>query len=143
MTYLGRDAILGAPDVEYEDVPVPQWGGTVRVRGMTALERDKYESMMVHIKEDGAKGNRRQRRQKSSRVYERTGAQIRATACAWCIVDENGRRVFSAADVEVLGSKSARALENVFDVIVRLSGLDEDDEQESMVEDPLGDSPSA
>ena len=28
---LNRDAILGAQDIPTEDIPVPEWGGSVRI----------------------------------------------------------------------------------------------------------------
>lgn len=33
--YLTADAILAAPDVAEEDVEVPEWGGSVRVKGLS------------------------------------------------------------------------------------------------------------
>jgi hypothetical protein len=43
-SYLTRDAILQAPDLQGEDVAVPEWGGTVRVRGLSGAQRDAYEA---------------------------------------------------------------------------------------------------
>ena len=74
MTYLTRDAILGARDTVYEDVEA--WGGTVRVRCMTALERDRYDQAMIQIQQPE---NRAERRAKGIGIkYNRE--QIRATA---------------------------------------------------------------
>ena len=42
MTYLSRDAILQREDIKTEDVEVPEWGGTVRVRGMSGVQRDAF-----------------------------------------------------------------------------------------------------
>lgn len=39
--YLSADAILSAPDITEEDVPVPEWGGKVRVRALTRGEVHK------------------------------------------------------------------------------------------------------
>jgi len=38
--YLSLDQILDAQDVLYDDVEVPEWGGSVRVRGLTAEEKN-------------------------------------------------------------------------------------------------------
>ena len=40
MTLLSKSAILCANDLQTEDVDVPEWGGTVRVRSFTGRERD-------------------------------------------------------------------------------------------------------
>jgi hypothetical protein len=52
---------------------------------------------------------------------------VRARLVSLSTVDENGERLFSDADVVALGGKSAAALERVFTVAMRLSGLTPDD----------------
>ena len=47
MTYLSRDTILQREDIKTEDVEVPEWGGTVRVRGMSGVERDAFEAGLI------------------------------------------------------------------------------------------------
>ena len=37
---LSKDQILGAVDFSFVEVEVPEWGGTVRIRGLSAAERD-------------------------------------------------------------------------------------------------------
>src|SRR5262249_54462608 len=44
---LSKDDILKAADNEPEEVDVPEWGGTVLVRGMTGRERDAFEVSML------------------------------------------------------------------------------------------------
>ena len=38
---LNREQILAANDVKTRIVDVPEWGGSVIVRGLTSLERDR------------------------------------------------------------------------------------------------------
>jgi hypothetical protein len=116
-TYLSAEQILSADDLAYEDVPVPEWGGTVRVREMPGTERDKFESQFVG--KDGA----------SVRAEGLEGFRARLAAAS--IVDENGRQLFrSPAEVKRLGEKSARALQRVCDTAMRLSKMSEDDVKE-------------
>lgn len=115
MAYLTRDAILSAQDLVTEDVAVPEWGGTVRVRGLTGTERDEIEASMVE--------------QRGRKVHMNM-ANLRARLCAMSIVDEDGRRLFATVDVKVLGEKSAAALDRVFSVAQRLSGFSKDDIEE-------------
>ena len=42
---LSRDDILKAADNEPEEVDVPEWGGSVLVRGMTGLDRAAAEEL--------------------------------------------------------------------------------------------------
>ncbi|MGW3711402.1 hypothetical protein ACWDN6_14800 [Streptomyces albogriseolus] len=116
-TYLSAEQILGADDLAFEDVEVPEWGGTVRVREMPGTERDKFESQFVG--KDGA----------SVRAEGLEG--FRARLAAATIVDENGRQLFrSPAETKRLGEKSARALQRVCDAAMRLSAMSEDDVKE-------------
>lgn len=112
MAYLTRDAILEAVDIPHETVSVPEWGGEVIVRGLTGAQRDRFESSMI-------RGEGRNQRV----VLD----NMRARLCALTIVDENGKRLFSDSDVKALGQKSAVALNRVFAVAMRLSGLTPED----------------
>ncbi|AVH57889.1 MULTISPECIES: hypothetical protein [Streptomyces] len=117
VTYLSAEQILGADDLKYEDVEVPEWGGTVRVREMPGTERDKFEAQFVG--KDGA----------SVRAEGLEG--FRARLAAATIVDAEGKQLFrSAAEVKRLGEKSAAALQRVCDVATRLSRMSEDDVQD-------------
>jgi hypothetical protein len=116
-TILGREAILAAPDIKTEQVAVPEWGGTVLVRGMTGAERDEYEATLVVGKGKNRDVNMR---------------NARAKLVVRCLVDADGKRLFGDADVAALGKKSATALERVFDVARRLSGMSDEDLEELM-----------
>jgi len=107
--YLTRDEILAADDLQYQDVPVPEWGGTVLVRGLTGTDRDRFEEGMVRVRGGKKVGLRL--------------ANTRAKLLTMCLVDAEGETLFSPSDVSQLGEKSARAIERVFDVALRLSGL--------------------
>jgi hypothetical protein len=55
---------------------------------------------------------------------------IRAKLVALTVVDEDGNRIFSDEDAEALGKKSAAALDRIFAVAQRLSGLRPEDVEE-------------
>ena len=134
MNHLTRDDILQRQDITTEEVEVPEWGGTVRVRGMSGVERDKFEASLL-APETPQKGRRRQAQARQTNIEN-----IRAKLCAWCIVDEGGNRMFVDADLAALGAKSAAALDRVFGVAQRLSGITEEDVDETaeqMVEHPF------
>jgi stage V sporulation protein SpoVS len=103
---LSRKEILDADDFEYEIISVPEWGGDVRVRGLSAGERDEWEMAAVQ-----AQGN-------ASKLQN-----VRATIISKSIVDEVGKRIFTDADISKLGKKSAKAMDRVFDVCSRLNGM--------------------
>lgn len=105
MGILGKNLILSAVDLKSEDVPVPEWGGDVRVRSLTGAERDAFDTSLLG--KDG----------------KRNLGNIRARLLALTIVDENGDRVFSDDDADQLGAKSAGVLERLFEVAQRLNGM--------------------
>lgn len=112
MAYLTHDQVLGADDLVAEDVEVPEWGGTVRVRMLTGTERDAFEEA-VHG--DGKKNNL---------------ANFRARLAALCMVDEQGNRLFGDNEVKQLGKKSSAALSRVFNVAIRLNKFSKTDVDE-------------
>jgi len=112
MPYLTRQAILDAQDLLTEEVQVPEWGGAVLVRGLTGEERDALEAEIVEL------------RGKKTQVNMQN---FRARLVARSVVGEDGRRIFTDADIKALGKKSAAALQRVFEVSQRLSGLSEED----------------
>ena len=65
MTYLSRDTILQREDIVTEDVEVPEWSGTVRVRGMSGVERDAFEASL--IEQPVANGQRKRRNQTATK----------------------------------------------------------------------------
>src|SRR6516162_5882027 len=104
---LSRDDILKAADNEPEEVDVPEWGGSVLVRGG--------------------------RRQVDP-------ANVRAKLVARCVIDDDGNRLFTDADVAELGGKSAAAVDRVYAVAARLSGMGGEEEMQELVRDfALGD----
>lgn len=113
--YLTREQILTVDDMIKEEVPVPEWGGTVLVKRLSGEERDRYEDSLY--KQEGKK-------------YKLTVNNIKARLAAYSIIDENGNRIFTEADIAELGKKSAKALNRVADVCRKLSGFTDEDMNE-------------
>ncbi len=110
--FLSASDILGAVDIVSEDVEVAEWGGWVRVQGLTGAQRDAFEAGLS---------------QRKGKKVTTSMENIRARLVAASAVDEAGRPLFSDEDVAALGKKSAAGLDRVFSVAMRLSGLSESD----------------
>ena len=117
MALLGKEQIWAAQDILWEDVPVPEWGGEVRVKGLTGRERDKFESDSLS---KAKKGGQR------DVILE----NMRARLVIMCAVDEKFQPLFDTRDVMRLGEKSAVALERVFAKAQALSGMTDEDMEE-------------
>src|SRR4051812_44689651 len=101
---LTRDAILAADDIITEVVPVPEWGGAVKVRGLTGTDRDAFEASMVKGK---------------GKMVSQDFSDLRAKLCALAIVGPDNTPLFTMADVKKLGAKSSLALNRVYEVAAR------------------------
>ena len=97
MKTLSRDEILGARDLPVERVEVPEWGGAIYLRSLTAAEQDRL--------------------QRESGTLENVNARL----AAFCIVDEAGASLFTEDDVEALSKKSASAMARVIGAIARIN----------------------
>lgn len=115
------DELWGIPDdTAYENVTVPEWivNGepvTVRLRSISAAERDQYEQSTYKIVNGKA-------------VPDVVNSRARLVAMS--IVDENGKAVFKAnkgsTDVLRLGQRNAKILDRLFEHAAALSGIDVD-----------------
>lgn len=115
MNRLTKAAILAAQDAQYEDVEVPEWGGTVRIKALTAAERDDYEAL-VFLDSKGEPVKRRE--------------DIRAKLILFAAINEDGSRMFEEKDIRELSKKSAKPMNRLWSVASRLSGLGADDLKE-------------
>ena len=112
---LDRAAILAAPDIQTEELYVPEWGGSVLIKGLTAAQRDQFEA-------DSLKGKGKNK--------DVNLLNIRARFVSLCIVDEEGNQLFSERDVHALGQKSGKAIDRIWDKATDLSGISDDDVDE-------------
>lgn len=104
MTYLSKADIFGCNDAKTKDVNVPEWGGVVQIRTLTAAEKGRFEQKMVNKTVDYS--------------------TVLAEYVAMIVIDENGSNLFSAGDVKKLADKSAAALQRVFDAGQELNQFD-------------------
>ena len=128
---LGKSDIFKASDIDKELVEVPEWGGSVYVKGMTGTERDAYEASILE-----QRGNKR----------EVNMENFRAKLIAFSVCDEKGKLLFSQKDVVYIGKKSAAALQRIYDVAQRLSAISKEDVKElteEMEESPFDNSASS
>jgi len=109
---LTRESILQSDDLPRELVEVPEWGGDVYVRTLTGTERDAFEQSMVHKKN------------------KTNLANVRARFAVLTVCDDSGQRLFTDEDAKELGTKSAAALDRVFEVAQRLNGFSKEDAED-------------
>lgn len=111
---LGRDAILARKSVPLKQQRVEAFGGTVIVQEMRAREKDEYEQSMV-----AGKG-------KNQAVNIRNG---RAKLVVLSVVDEAGKRIFTDADVVLLGELPVADIDRICEAAQALSAVSDEDIQ--------------
>lgn len=121
---LNREDIKNAADYKVESVAVPEWGGDVCVRTMTAAARDEWETECF-----GPKAPARR--------------NVRASLAVRCVCDASGTLLFTRADAAWLGNKSAVALDRVYSVAARLNGIGLQEDAEKNSEPTTGDDSSS
>jgi len=103
---LSRDQILGAVDFNFVGVDGPEWGGSVRLRGLSAAERDEFEASLG-VSQDLV--------------------NMRARLVVNCLVDENGDKLFKSSEAKELGKKNGQVINMLFDEVRKLSGMADED----------------
>ncbi len=107
--------VLDIEDIETEIVQVPEWKRAVRLKVLSAAERDAFEASTVSMKGGKQKPNL---------------ANLRARLVARCMVDSNGNRVFESGNVARLGNKSSKALDRLFTKCQEMNGFSDKDIEE-------------
>lgn len=90
---LSKAKILSVKDVKVEAVPVPEWGGDVFIKSLSGTERDAFEDAYSSDKMKN----------------------FRARFLVLALCDEAGDRLFSDAEIDELGKKSAAVISRLFE----------------------------
>ena len=108
MALLTKAAILSVDDQRFDVVACPEWGGEVRVRGLTAYEQGHISKL----------ANEGKRNEVTLRVIQ--------DGC----VDANGDRGFDAEDIKQLQTKSYTVIDRIGKRILNLTGFGNADDVE-------------
>lgn len=101
---LSKEQIFAANDLQSVDVEVPEWGGSVKVKAMSAIDRINFEKS--------------QKDMHSSELI----IQLVILTC----IDKDGNRLFTNDDLEQLQEKSPNAILRIFNEAIKLNLLNDD-----------------
>ncbi len=104
---LDRAAILAADDRVSVEVDVPEWGGTIYLRGLSVGRRDRLIESLKDAKLD----------------------DIRIALFIESICDEYGKPIFKQSDAKKLKDKSASVIDRLTEHLERMNA-DTEDERE-------------
>lgn len=100
--------ILSAPDVQTEEVPCPEWGKPILIRGLRAFEAAEFLAL-----------NKENRGDASAYMF------------IMSVINPDGSQAFSVADLEVIKKKSLSVVNRVQRAAMRLNGIGQDKEMEA------------
>lgn len=108
---LTRDQLLDAAkkaQIERDRLFVPELGGDIWVRGMSGIERDKFEEGL--------------RIRRGRRAGQSDLRNFRAQLAVRVIVDESGNRILNDLDADIFGKVPAGVLDRIIARCTELSG---------------------
>jgi len=112
MAFLTKDAIKGTKSTpKMKKVEVPEWGGHVFVRELTAHGRDRFEDATFAFNTETGK------------VEMRQGQQRRALFLVLAVCDENGDAVFTDDDVSWLGEMEFSVIDRIYQEAQKINGM--------------------
>lgn len=107
---LTREAILNAQRLKTDSIDVPEWGGVVNVRQLTALERFAFFDALDELSE--GEDNKRKKDLNASGLF-----------VCWTVVDEKGERLFQDSDLDALIASNAHVVERIATHAGKLNGI--------------------
>lgn len=110
MTDLTADAIFAANDMHLVPVNVKEWNGTVHIRVMSVGEMEAYQREFAEKRE--------------------SMDNWRAKLLVRCLCDKDGKPLFTAEQVEKLGTKSVKVMSRLFDLAMKHNAVTEKDVEE-------------
>lgn len=109
---LSADEILGTEDLQPVPHKVPEWGGTVYIRQLSAAEGIKLAEFIGSKTDKGAN----------------------AKVVAMCLCDKKGNRLFSHDQVERVQSKNLRVVNEVAQRCLVVNGIVKDKNEAAKAE---------
>ena len=109
---LTREQILKPVEIPKQEIYIPEIGGTVWVKGMSAADRSRFEKEF---------------QTSSGQSSKRKLSQIRERLVIACVCNEEGGPILTVKDVEALGKQSIQIIERIVNVAQKLCGMSSED----------------
>ena len=106
---ISKEQILNVKDYDVREVDVPEWGGMIRLKSMSGKERDAFESKCLT-------------RNKGGKIFNVDGLKALLITCV-VMNPDNDELMFTSDDIENLNKKSAKVINQLFEVASEMNGL--------------------
>lgn len=112
--------ILGADDLKTTDIACPEWGGVVRLRAMSALDRVRILGKRTEVIAAALKSKDAD---PSVAISLDKMFDMQVEMIAACAISESGDKLFSEDEVAKLGGKNPEVLDRLGNAAAEISGL--------------------
>lgn len=106
--FLNRDAILSAVDIHPQPLEMPEWGGTVFIRPLTAEERVLFTGDLEALEQSD---------DKLKQLKQVTLFVVRV------LCDADGKRLFADGDADQFNNKSFDSLQKIMAAGMTFNGI--------------------
>ena len=115
MALLNRNQILEAKDIKTKYIEVKEWGGTIRIKQLTAKEYNDITMNMVNIRKMAAKQLSKKNADENleDAINELAIKNQKILLLIKSIVDENMKPLFTEADMELLYQKNTNVIDKI------------------------------
>lgn len=124
MALLSRNQILEAKDIKTKDIEVKEWGGTIRIKQLSAKEYNDITMNMVNIRKMAAKqlsSKKNSDENLEDAINELAIKNQKILLLIKSIVDENMKPLFTEADLELLYQKNTNVIDKIIAEIEELN----------------------
>lgn len=115
---LSRSQIIAADDLPFDDVPVPEWGGDVRLRMLDGEQRETVEVRLHKCKAGNA----------TEAMQSWKGLKL--LMLSYAIVDDDMTPQFSQKDVAELAKKNGAVIDRLYEHIIKQNAFSKEEAEE-------------
>ena len=135
MALLTRNQILEAKDIKTKDIEVPEWGGTIRIKQLSAKEYNDITMNMVNIRKMAAKqlsSKKNSDENLEDAINEMAIKNQKILLIIKSIVDENMKPLFTEADMELLYQKNTNVIDKIIAEIEEFNAVSSEDAKKNL-----------
>jgi len=113
MTIASREALLKLCERRYSTVEIPEREISIRIQSLSEAEKSQYETCLIA---KNGRGIMRERLQDATRRL-----------IALCVVDEDGKRIFSDSDLSAIANLDSYISSRIYDACQEHCGFNKGD----------------
>tara|TARA_R100001230_G_C5583107_1_gene101438 strand:- start:131 stop:529 length:399 start_codon:yes stop_codon:yes gene_type:complete len=118
MTIASREALLKLCERRYSTVEIPERDISIRIQSLSEAEKSQYETCLIA---KNGRGIMRERLQDATRRL-----------IALCVVDEDGKRIFSNSDLSAIANLDSYISSRIYDACQEHCGFNKGDIDETV-----------